>query len=144
MQSDNYLFIVTARTWGLCLYYMSGDEKEGFNFSLYFRSLYSSESLHTSAMKKTSFNKHIKWGAASYRYTFFVVRCPSRSEVESWGSLLHSMHCGYQAAYFLTFRDLALYKKETKSNITMCKEMVSLNPRSHAGLEGRVDQKWLY
>lgn len=41
------------------------------------------------------------------------------------------MHCGNQAVYFLTFRDLVPYEKETKSNINLYKGLVSLNPVCH-------------
>lgn len=45
--------------------------------------------------------------------------------------MLCSMHCGNQAVYFLTFRDLVPYEKETKSNINLYKGLVSLNPVCH-------------
>lgn len=41
------------------------------------------------------------------------------------------MHCGNQAACFLAFRDLAPYEKDTKGNINLGKEGVSLNPVCH-------------
>lgn len=41
------------------------------------------------------------------------------------------MHCGNQADYFPTFRDLAPYEKESKSNINPCGERVSLKHECH-------------